>query len=242
MPPPMSEHGPMIDHMLAMLHLFMLALFVGWSTFFVYTLIRFRRRRNPKADHGGVKNHTSSHLEVGVIVVEAMLLLGFAFPLWAVRVNDFPESEDTVRVRVYGYQYGWLYQYPGPDGKFGRHDPFLVTSENPVGMDPEDPNSEDDIVESGVLNLPLERPAILYITSKDVIHNYAIPKMRIAQDANPSLFVPMWFTPVELGTVDVICGQLCGGGHANMANLLTIMPSEEWNAQYAPAPEAPTDA
>jgi len=96
-----SEHGSQIDYFLEAAHWFMLILFVGWSIFFFYTLWKFWHRRHPKARYGGLQSHASSHAEIGVIIVEAVLLLGFAFPLWAKRVNDIPpEGENVLRVMV----------------------------------------------------------------------------------------------------------------------------------------------
>jgi len=86
-----SQHAGQIDHMNEVVHWFMFVLFVGWTAFFVYVLIRFRRRKNPKAQYQGMTSHFSTHLEVFVVLVEVVLLLGFAFPLWSQRVDaEFP--------------------------------------------------------------------------------------------------------------------------------------------------------
>src|SRR6187431_3743927 len=86
MPPLAAAHGGQIDGLIGWIHIFMLILFVGWGSFFVYALVRFRRSRNPVADYTGVKSHNASYLEIGVAVVEAVLLFGFAIPLWAARI------------------------------------------------------------------------------------------------------------------------------------------------------------
>ena len=72
-----ASHGAQIDNLIGWTHVFMLVLFVGWSGFFLYCLVRFRRSRHPVADYAGVKSHTSSYLEIAVAVVEAVLLVGF---------------------------------------------------------------------------------------------------------------------------------------------------------------------
>ena len=92
-PPNASSHGYQIDHILEFCHWFMAALFVGWSAFFIYVLLRFRKSRHPVADHAGVRSHVSTHLEFSVVMIEAVLLLGFAIPLWAKRVNEFPPGK-----------------------------------------------------------------------------------------------------------------------------------------------------
>ena len=81
MPPDLSVHGAAIDMLIVWVHILMAVLFVGWGTFFVWTLVRFRHKRNPKADYGGVKSHASTYLEVAVAVIEGVLLVGLAIPL-----------------------------------------------------------------------------------------------------------------------------------------------------------------
>src|SRR5947209_5913161 len=71
MPPNASEHGFQIDHILEFAHWFMAALFFGWSFFFVFVLIRFRKGRHPKADHAGVRSGISTHLEFSCVLIEA---------------------------------------------------------------------------------------------------------------------------------------------------------------------------
>ena len=111
-----ARHGEQIDNLIGWIHVFMLVLFVGWGGFFVYVLIRFRKSRNPVADYTGVKSHGSSYIEVGVPVVEAVLLFGFAIPLWAARVADVPPESEAVVVQVTGEQFAWNVHYAGPTG------------------------------------------------------------------------------------------------------------------------------
>ncbi len=226
-----SAHGGQVDHLIVVVHWFMLALFVGWTIFFFVCLFRFWHKRSPKASYDGVRSHLSSHMEVAVIIVEAVLLLGFAFPLWQKRVDDWDRVQelDPVRVRVVGWQFGWTYHYPGLDGKFGRVDAALIDSTNDLGIDYTDPNAYDDFV-TPVLKIPVNRPAVLNIGSKDVIHNYAIVPMRIQQDAIPGKEIAMWFTPTRVMETSVVCAQLCGEGHANMIGTMEVVPQEDYDS------------
>ncbi len=219
-----SEHGGSVDHLIDLVHWFMLALFVGWTAFFLFACWRFWRKRNPKASYHGVQNHVTTHLEVGVAIFEAVLLLGFAFPLWAERTDRFEDvqAQDPVRVRVIGYQFGWNYHYPGSDGKFGRIDRHLVQSAGDPCIDPEDPNGWDDFV-SPILKIPVLEPAILQVTATDVIHGYAIVPMRIQQDAIPGTDIPMWFRPLRTMETSVVCAQLCGEGHGDMVGVMEVV-------------------
>ncbi|MEM1084770.1 MAG: cytochrome c oxidase subunit II [Verrucomicrobiota bacterium] len=224
-----SAHGGQVDHLIDVVHWLMIALFVGWTLFFLYCLVRFRQSANPKASYAGVENHVSSHLEIGIVILEAVLLLGFALPLWKERTDTWEvvQQRDPVRVRVIGWQYGWTYHYPGEDGIFGRTDHRLKTANSDPGIDLEDPNALDDFTTS-VLKIPVGRPAILNIGSNDVIHNYAIVPMRIQQDAIPGTEYPMWFTPNKKLETSVVCAQLCGEGHGNMAGQMEVVGDTEY--------------
>lgn len=247
-PPNASEHGFQIDHILEFSHWFMAALFLGWSTFFVYVLIRFRKKRHPVADHEGVKSGISTHLEFAVVLIEAVLLIGFAIPLWGKYVNEFPDTKDAIIVHAVGQQFNWNFHMPGPDGQFGKRDISLVSNSNPLGLDPNSPEGKDDIVVLGELHVPVNRPVIVETSSKDVIHNFALPHMRVAQDAIPGQIIPLWFTPIKTGTYEIVCGQLCGLGHYGMKGSLVVDEPAEYQAwlkervelagtQSAPAPE-----
>src|SRR4029453_7658939 len=111
--PNASEHGYLVDHMLEFCHWFMVLLFVGWTTFFLYTLVRFHQRRNPRANYHGVKSKASAHLEFSVVLVEAVLLLGFALPLWGKRVSaeQFPDQSLALHIRAVGEQFAWNFHY-----------------------------------------------------------------------------------------------------------------------------------
>ena len=251
LPPNASEHGYQIDHILEFSHWFMGALFLGWSLFFIFVLFRFHKSRHPAADHEGVKSGISTHLEFSVVLIEAVLLIGFAIPLWAKRVNQFPDTKDAILVHAVGQQFNWTFHLPGPDGEFGRRNIELVTNSNPLGLDPNDPAGKDDIVVPGELHAPIDRPLIIELSSKDVIHNFALPAMRIAQDAIPGSLIPMWFRPIKTGTYEVICGQLCGLGHYSMKGTLVVDSPADYQAwlkeraeligtQAAPPPTGPS--
>jgi cytochrome c oxidase subunit II len=230
MPPNASSHGYQIDHILEFCQWFMGALFVGWSAFFIYVLIRFRKRRQASADHLGVRSGISTHLEFSVVLIEAVLLLGFAIPLWAKRVNQFPPGNEALVVHVVAQQFSFNYHLPGPDGQFGRRDISFESNSNPLGLDPHDPAGKDDIVTTGELHVPVNRPVIAELSSKDVIHDFFLPSMRIAGDAIPGLLIPIWFTPVKTGTDEVICGQLCGLGHYGMKGTLVVDTPQDYEA------------
>ena len=245
LPPLASTHGGQIDGMIGWTHLFMLVLFLGWGGFFLYCLFRFRRGRNPVANYTGANSHASNYLEVGVAVVEAILLFGFAIPLWAARVDVMPSENEALVVQVTGEQFAWNIHYAGPDGKFGRTDIKLIDLQsNPLGLDRSDPVGVDDITTVNQMYLPVNKPIIVKLRSKDVIHSFGVPEFRVKQDAIPGLTIPIWFIPnvttAEMRTktgnsefqYEIACAQLCGLGHARMRGFVTVQTAEEFQTWF----------
>jgi len=236
-----STHGGQIDSMIGWVHVFMFILFVGWGGFFTYCLFRFRRSRQPVANYTGAKSHTSSYLEIGVALVEAVLLFGFAIPLWAARVDRMPAESDALVVQVTAEQFAWNFHYAGPDKVFGRRDIKLMDAqENPLGLDRSDPAAKDDITTLNQLYLPVNTPIIVRLRSKDMIHSFGVPEFRVKQDAIPGLTIPIWFVPnvttaemrSRLGDAEfqyeIACAQLCGLGHYRMRGYVTVLGTDEF--------------
>ena len=230
LPPQASAHAAEIDQMIALLHWLMAILFVGWGIFFIYTLFRFRGSKNPKADYVGVTSHTSSYLEIAVVVIEAVLLIGFAIPVWATRVSDLPAEEDATVVRVIARQFEWHIVYPGADGRFGGRSADLITPTNNIGLDRSDPDGADDIYTINQLNLPVDKPVIVYLSTLDVIHSFGLSSMRVKQDAIPGMEIPVWWVPTVTGEYEINCSQLCGLGHYRMRGFMNILTEAEFQS------------
>jgi len=223
-----STHAAEIDQMISLVHWLMAILFVGWGIFFLFVLVRFRSGANPRASYTGAKGKISKGLEVAVAVVEVILLVFYAIPAWAKRVKAFPAENEAVVVKVVGEQFAWNVQYPGPDGKFGRTDVKLVAADNPLGLDRTDPAAKDDVTTINQLNLPVDRPVLVHLSSKDVIHSFSLYEMRVKQDVIPGMSIPVWFIPNRVGSYEIACSQLCGLGHFRMRGFLTIQTADEY--------------
>ena len=131
------------------------------------------------------------------------------------------------------------------DGKFGRSDPTLVSADNPLGLDKNDPDGKDDFTTINQLNVPVDRPVLVHLSSKDVIHSFGLYEMRVKQDAIPGLTIPVWFIPTvttadmrqRVGNdkfeYEITCSQLCGLGHFRMRGYVTVQSAadfEKWKA------------
>jgi cytochrome c oxidase subunit 2 len=250
-----SAHGGDLDRLTFYVHLLMGVLFTGWAIYFVVALFKFRASAHPVANPDGVESHASSYIEVAVVAAEAILLLGFSVPLWAARVDQFPPEKDATRVRVVGQQFAWNIHYPGPDGLFGKTDITLVDAQaNPLGIDKNDPAATDDFTTVNQLHLPVDKPAIVYLSSMDVIHSFGLQEMRVKQDAIPGIVTPVWFKPVvtsgemkkrkgdDKWSYEISCAQLCGLGHYRMRGYVSIDTPEQYAAWTAEQAKAASEA
>lgn len=232
-----SVHGADVDKLIIYVHYLMAALFVGWLAYFVFALFKFSKKRHPKADYAGVTGHASNWLELAVAAIEVVLLVGFAVPLWARVVDDFPKEEESVNVRVIGRQFNWMARYAGKDGKFGKQDFKFVSSENPLGLHQKveaakagDPEGADDVnVESGEMVVPVDTHVIAAVTSLDVIHSFKVTPLRITQDAIPGLRIPIHFKATKTNTYQITCAQLCGNGHSNMKGIIRVVSTNDFS-------------
>ena len=235
-----SEHGQQVDDLIIYVHWLMIVLFIGWLAYFAYVLFKFHRSRHPKADYMGVQTHASTYIEGAVALVEGVLLIGIAIPFWAQAVTVPKEKESTV-IQVVGQQFNWNARYAGKDGVFGKQDMRFVTSDNIFGVDPSDANGKDDIQINGLgeMHVPINKPVICFVSSKDVIHSFKVIAMRVTQDAIPGMRIPVWFKPTKEGRYQINCAQLCGNSHSAMASGILVVESQEafdkWLASKAGA-------
>ena len=237
-----------IDEIIVIVHYLMLVLFIGWGIFFIYSLIKFRSSKNPKASYKGVESHYSSLLEGAVAIIEIIILFGFAFPIWAERVNDVPDARDAIHIRVVAQQYAWNIHYPGPDGKFGTVKSNLVDEQdNPIGLDRESDFAADDFYTINQLHIPVNKKIRIDLTTKDVIHNFKLPELRVSQDAIPGMMIPVHFEATKTSdeflamidstdskrkgkSLEISCAQLCGLGHYRMKGYLSIDTEDDYLA------------
>lgn len=228
LPANFSTHGEAIDRLINLLHWFMLILFVGWGIYFVYCLVRFRARPGHKAVSHSSHFKLPTYLEVGIAIFEVFLLVFVSSPIWAKYKNEPPPESEAIVIRVVAEQFAWNFHYPGKDGKFGNIKKELIDGTNPIGLDREDPNAKDDIATINTLHIPVNKPVIIHLSSKDVIHGFGIPIMRVKQDAVPGIPATIWFQATKTGEFEIACAQLCGIGHYRMRGQLIVDSPEDF--------------
>ena len=216
-----SAHGAALDR-----HLLLNLWIAGGLLALVHLVLLvglLARRRGP----GARPARAAEILPLGFLVLLFVGLTIQAEILWAAARYTGPDPA-ALQVEVTGMQFAWYFRYPGEDARFGRTDAKLISPAegNPVGIDPGDEAGRDDFV-SAELVLPAGRPVDLRLHAVDVIHGFAVPEMRLKQNAVPGQTVHLHFTPTTVGTYAILCTQLCGSGHYRMqANLRVVPPAE----------------
>ena len=227
-PPPISQDAVQVDHQYNLTLYVTGAAFVLAQLGLAWAVFRFRDR-GQKASH--IRGNVA--LEILWTSVTAIAFVGLGIlgrNAWA-GARFAPAAPGAIQIEVTTNQFVYTFRYPGPDGKFGRLDPSLVSAPagNPLGIDPNDPAGRDDIVVAS-LTVPVNRPIELLVRSQDVVHNFFVRELRLQQDAVPGMVIPVHFTADRIGTYEIVCTQLCGLGHYKMHGLLNVVSESDYDA------------
>ncbi|MBI2915618.1 MAG: hypothetical protein HYY63_03580 [Elusimicrobia bacterium] len=228
LPAAASSYAHRIDGSLNLLHGVMLLIFFLWGIYLVWCLIRYRRKEGVAAVYSHDTPFSSYIPDVVMLLFEVWLIFMIGIPIWAHIREDLPKPGKSIQVRLVAEQFSWLFHYPGPDGKFGKANSALMHSNNPLGLDENDPDSKDDILSVNELYLPLGQPVLLEMSSKDVVHSFFVPEFRTKQDIVPGMKIPMWFEPTATGKFEIGCAQLCGTGHYRMRGDVIVQSPQEF--------------
>jgi len=201
------------------------AVFAAVILFMAYCVFKFRHKEGRVAAYEPENNKLELWLTI-ITGVGVAALLAPGLVVWAQFVNV---PDEATEVEVVAQQWFWSYRLPGEDGILGTVDNRLITFENPLGINPDDPNGHDDVViEGDDLHLPIDKPVHMLLRSIDVLHDYYVPEFRAKMDMVPGMITYFWFTPTRTGEFEVLCAELCGVGHAFMRGAVFIDNEEEY--------------
>lgn len=201
--------------------------FIAVNLFMAVCVIKFRHRKDTRSRYEPENKRLEAWLTALTTVgVAAMLTPGLL--VWAKFVN-VPDEAHVVE--AVGQQWHWTYRYPGEDGKLGEVKAELISTENPFGMVPEDPNGQDDVlVMNPQAHIPVDRPVKFVLRSKDVLHDFAVAQFRVKMDLIPGMQTYMWLEPTETGRFEVLCEELCGIAHHTMRGAVVVDGQADFDA------------
>jgi cytochrome c oxidase subunit 2 len=212
LPENVSTYGGQIDGLFRLILWITGVIFVVVELLLLYFLFRYRHREGRTARY----THGSNRLEVIWTIVPAIICVVLALlsrRSWAEIKQNMPKQ--AMNVEITAEQFAWNIRYPGPDGKL---------------------ETPDDIVTLNQLHMPVGRPVIVTLHSKDVIHSFFLPEFRVKQDAVPGMTTRIWFEATRVGNWEIACAELCGLGHYRMKGFVTVETPEEferWLAETA---------
>lgn len=201
-------------------------------------------------------------VEMAWTFVPAVILLYLAFAQVGAWVNikyasHSPAGEKTeaaLQVEVVAHQFGWRMRYPSPDRledwRKGDWSKDKAGKDSIVKRDYDSFSRNkqmSDVDAVNELHTWVGHPLMVHLSTRDVIHSFNIPIMRVKQDALPGRVIPVWFTPTESNTRfnprtqqyedgwnprtgkhdphyiwDIACAELCGWGHYRMIGRLYV--------------------
>lgn len=95
----------------------------------------------------------------------------------------------------------------------------------------------DGRIQNNILTVPVGRPVELIMTSRDVIHSFYVPAMRIKQDVLPGRYVTAWFEPVKPGNYPLFCAEFCGLLHSHMLGEVRVLSEGDYRRFLEDVPQ-----
>jgi cytochrome c oxidase subunit II len=229
-PPAITDFGKQIDSQFHRTLVITGVIFVLAQLGLALTIFRSRDRGQKASYIEG-----NSTMEFVWTLATVVMFVGLAFygeHAWA-EAHFMGAAPGALMVEVTGQQFAWTFRYAGPDGKFGRLLPELVSasSGNPLGLDPRDPSGKDDVV-SPVMYVPVGREVELLIRSQDVTHSFYVRELRLKQDAVPGMVIAMHFNATVEGQYEIACAELCGLGHYRMRSFLNVVSQADYDKWF----------
>ena len=218
-PPEISTFGEDIDFLFRLISVMILVMFVLTMGMLVAFVFKYSARRTDK----GVFSHGSHRLEMIWTAVPAVMLVTIAFSQMGaftrIKFSGATEGE-PVFAEIWATQFDWRYRYAGEDGRFG---------------------TADDVETAWELVVPKDEKLVFHLRTRDVLHSFFVPMLRVKQDAVPGMTIPIWFQVdgeehaaafegQEDKSFDIICAELCGWGHYKMSGRMRVLDREDFDA------------
>ncbi len=204
-PHDISTFGPQIDLMFEVIFWITMVTWVLVTAAMAVFLVKYRHRPGRKATY----IEGNSRLEIIWTSATAIIMVVLALAsrsTWAYIKETGPPGD--VFYKVTAKQFNWEITYPGPDGQLG---------------------TADDVTVENDLHVPVNKVVRIELSSKDVIHSFYVPNMRLRQDAVPGRVINLWFQATEVGQYEIPCSQLCGFGHSGMKGALYVQSQEDYD-------------
>jgi len=216
LPENVSTYGVEIDRLFYFIYYLTGVTFVGVQVVLLVFLFRYRAKDDGRR---ATYTHGNTTLEIVWTIIPSVILGGLALAgstTWADIKSRQPPTNFFLEVTA--KQFNWEVRYPGLDGQIGTEDDYVVDND---------------------FHVPVHKVVRIQLKSRDVIHSFFVPKLRLKQDAVPGREIPVWFEATKVGKYEVPCAELCGFGHSGMKGWLFVDSPEDyakWAAEKKAGP------
>ena len=253
MPEGVSSHAHDVDFLFNVILGITGFFFIVTEAILIYFMARYGSgeaptpARIPKFVEPVAKLLDSQHkIELAWTLLPAGILLYIAFAqvdTWANikyvsrQAGAFGEQA-AVQVDLSARQFEWRFRYPSyermKDWIEKKGDAKVKADADSFGRNKQ--YGDIDIVNE--LHCFVDNPVLVHLSTRDVIHSFNLPQLRVKQDALPGKVIPVWFRPIKEnvnaeGEIlkdrvwDIPCAELCGWGHARMVGRLYVHETKD---------------
>ena len=153
-----------------------------------------RGARNRSKEESALPSESTLTRGVGVAVVLTIVTLValLVASVWTGRTVGSLQASSAITIAITGHQWWWEVEY-------------------------EDAVPSRRVVTANELHIPTNRPVVLKVTSRDVIHSFWVPNLQGKRDLIPGYTTAIWLQADRSGVFRGQCAEFCGMQHAHMA-------------------------
>jgi cytochrome c oxidase subunit II len=180
------------------------AVFIGVEGTLLWSIIRYRRRRDDPSEppqREGTTRMIVLFFLIGAVLVAVLFPFG---EITLARVQKNPPPVETIN--ILGSQWQWSAVYP--------NEGIVATGKS--------------LVRSLVIDVPVDEPVHIHLTSNDVMHELFVPSFFFMRNAMPGFANDFTWTPNRLGTYNGQCAEFCGLGHAKMTLVVRVVAEPDF--------------
>jgi cytochrome c oxidase subunit 2 len=247
LPTNMASYGPRVDHLFYLILAFTGFFFFLTEGLMVYAMWKYVARPGEKSTY----THGSHKLEMLWTIVPALILLFIAFAQVSAWEKIKYEARMPVPNQVFeltARQFEWRFRYPSDEQNALMLKGWQEGKETQSAAEWQQHPQADDVHVVNQIHTWKGAKIRFYLKSRDVIHSFFLPNMRIKQDALPGKVIPVWFDtagdeaqanchresttgdwvidPDKVSRSELACAELCGWGHYKMRGMIWIHENE----------------
>ncbi len=208
LPESISTYGGDIDSVIRLVYYLTLLAFILMEGALLYMIFFSKKKNGERGDYftgDSLKQAAWTLIPFLFVIVTDIFIDIKSTSTWKMVITGAEEADISVRIEA--EQFNWQMVYPGPDKLNG---------------------TEDDRTIENVLHVPVDRKIRLTLTSRDVIHSFFVPVLRLKMDCLPGREIDVWFEATKVGEYESPCAELCGLGHSGMLGRLIVHSSEDY--------------